>query len=447
MRAPAQTLILAAILLHSGACARNAVAQETPDGPQFVVDTYTTNSQERPSVAMDGLGNLVAVWPSLGSYGDDHDGFSIQARLFDASGQPLGDEFQVNTYTTSFQLEAAVATNPQGGFVVAWVSQGSFGDDDSQTSIQARRFAADGSPLGDQFQVNTYTADYQESPAVAVDGDGNFLVAWYGRGSGGSDTDGYSVHARRYRADGQALGGELQVNSYTTGSQASPAVAALAGNGFVVVWESAGSFGSDSDGDSIQARHVAIAGPVPADGPELQVNALTTSSQRAPSVAAGPDGGFVVAWISPDADPGTPPWVVEARRFGADFTPLGVEIRADTAPDGGALDPTVASSPGDGFVVAWESYADGDDSLRARRFDAQGTPYREEFVVNSLSQPYPQRPRAAMSPAGDFVVAWSARGADGDPGINYGVVARRFVALFRDGFESGDAARWSSITP
>ena len=63
------------------------LAQLLPDGPQFLVNSYTPQSQERPSVDVDALGNLVAVWPNLGSYGDDHDNFSVQARLFDAAGQ------------------------------------------------------------------------------------------------------------------------------------------------------------------------------------------------------------------------------------------------------------------------------------------------------------------------------------------------------------------------
>jgi hypothetical protein len=38
------------------------------------------------------------------------------------------------------------------------------------------RAAAD--PVGGEFQVNTYTPGHQYEPAVATDGAGNFVVVW-----------------------------------------------------------------------------------------------------------------------------------------------------------------------------------------------------------------------------------------------------------------------------
>ena len=44
-------------------------------------------------------------------------------------GDPLGPEFRVNTYTTSYQGNPAVSSIPSGNFVVVWMSyeDGSFG--------------------------------------------------------------------------------------------------------------------------------------------------------------------------------------------------------------------------------------------------------------------------------------------------------------------------------
>ncbi|MEO7795814.1 MAG: hypothetical protein ABIV06_13680, partial [Thermoanaerobaculia bacterium] len=75
------------------------------------------------------------------------------------------------------------------------------------------------SPLGGQFQVNTYTTSHQYQPAVATDSAGNFVIVWTSAGSSGGDTSNLSVQARRWAADGAALGGEFQVNTYTTSTQ------------------------------------------------------------------------------------------------------------------------------------------------------------------------------------------------------------------------------------
>ena len=80
------------------------------------------------------------TWTSQGSAGSDSDGSSVQARLYRADATPLGAEFQVNTYTTSVQNSVAVASDPHGDLVVVWQSNGSAGSDTDSSSIQARRF-------------------------------------------------------------------------------------------------------------------------------------------------------------------------------------------------------------------------------------------------------------------------------------------------------------------
>ncbi len=37
---------------------------------------------------------------------------------------------------------------------------------------------AQGLPLGNEFQVNTYTTSGQKYPSVATDSSGNFVVVW-----------------------------------------------------------------------------------------------------------------------------------------------------------------------------------------------------------------------------------------------------------------------------
>ncbi|MBZ0113903.1 MAG: hypothetical protein K8J08_15680 [Thermoanaerobaculia bacterium] len=118
-----------------------AAAQPTPlDPAEFQVNTYTTDAQRLPTIAVDLEGNFVVAWDSLGSNGSDTSSFSIQTRRFDADGVPIGVDFQANTYTTNGQSYPAVAVDPEGNFVVAWTSNGSSGSDTSGSSLQARRF-------------------------------------------------------------------------------------------------------------------------------------------------------------------------------------------------------------------------------------------------------------------------------------------------------------------
>jgi hypothetical protein len=276
--------------------ARRLNSDGSPLGSDFQVNIYTTLYQTRPAVALDAAGNFVVAWVSQGSSGDDTDGTSIQARRFDAGGAPLGPDFQVNTYATGHQSETAVASDATGNFVVVWSSYGSSGDDSSGYSIQARRFDAAGNPLGLGFQVNTYTTSWQRGPAVAAGPAGGFVVVWHSHGSSGGDNSDFSIQARRFDSAANPLGPDFQVNTITTSDQGSPRVAVEPSGNFVVVWSSNHSGGDDSDGTSIQVRRFNPAGfPL---GPDFQVNTYTTGDQELPTVAVDAAGNFVVTWES-----------------------------------------------------------------------------------------------------------------------------------------------------
>ncbi len=190
-------LSLAAGLLGSLTFAVQALGA-TPIGSEFQVNTYTTSAQRYPSVAVEADGDFVVVWHSLRSADTDTSSFSIQGQRYDASGNVAGAQFQVNTYTTSFQRRPSVAVDADGDFVVVWHSYGSADTDTHFFSIQGQRYDASGNVVGTEFQVNTYTTSYQLRPSVAVDADGDFVVVWHSLRSADTDTDGYSIQGQRY---------------------------------------------------------------------------------------------------------------------------------------------------------------------------------------------------------------------------------------------------------
>src|SRR3972149_5801250 len=100
-------------------------------------------------------------------------------------------------------------------------------------------------PVGAEFQVNTFTTGVQEGATAAQAANGSFVVAWTsGRGNANQDGSYTGGFGQRFGASGGPQGGEFQVNSYTTGAQASRRVACGANGAFGVVWSSAGQDGS-----------------------------------------------------------------------------------------------------------------------------------------------------------------------------------------------------------
>src|SRR5262245_24475017 len=171
----------------------------TPLGPEFPVNTYTTDQQDFPSIAQDAVGNFVVVWQGNLQDGSSH---GIFAQRYSSSGAPLGPEFRVNTFTTDEQMRPAVATDAAGNFVVVWQS---YGQDGSGKGLFGQRYSSSGAPLGPEFQVNTYTTFGQYAPSVAVDPTGAFVVAWSSENQDGS---GIGVFAQRYASSGAPAGPE-----------------------------------------------------------------------------------------------------------------------------------------------------------------------------------------------------------------------------------------------
>lgn len=71
-------------------------------------------------------------------------------------------------------------------------------------------------PLGTDFQVNSYTTGAQDDSSVAIDGQGRIVVAWDGSDSGDNDHSDGSIQLRRFRADGEFETGDTAGWSTTT---------------------------------------------------------------------------------------------------------------------------------------------------------------------------------------------------------------------------------------
>jgi hypothetical protein len=269
---------------YTGVMARRFSATGAPLGSEFVVNSYTTDDQYAPSLAVNEDGSFVVAWMDFQYYANTH---SVRARRFDASGDPVGDDFVVNQDATVLYPFPQVRPAAGGGFVVVWMGS----TDGTSYSVMGRRFDAGGGALGGEFVVNSETVYSQYTfPALASDASGRFVVSW---SAYNPSTSTYDIKAQRFSAAGAFLGSEFTVNSYTTGQQFVPWVAMEPAGNFVVTWD---SLGSDGSGSSVRAREFNAGGG--ALGMDFQVNTFAASDQSLPSVTARRPGEFLVVWQS-----------------------------------------------------------------------------------------------------------------------------------------------------
>ncbi|MGH7898714.1 MAG: hypothetical protein ACREQQ_12225 [Candidatus Binatia bacterium] len=377
-----------------------------PVGAEFLANTYTTNPQTNPSLAVDAAGNFLVVWTA--SPGAN---LEVFGQRFSNGGIAGGTEFRINTYTTLHQRFPSVAFTPPAGFVVVWES---YDQDGSYLGIFGRRFSTSGAAAGAEFRANSVVTEDQSFASVAAASDGRFVVVWQSLDQDGDD---WGIFGQRFSSSGAKLGAEFQVNTYETGDQIRPSVAVEGNGDFVVVWQRgtlppntgglAGVFGQRFSNSGTKL------------GTEFQVS-NATSGRGDPAIASDDSGTFLVVWHGAGD--------VSGKRFSSSGGVLGAEFRVNSFTAGSQQAPAIASDVAGDFIVVWQNGG----GVSGQRLSNGGVPQGPEFPVNTYTTGSQGAPSVAAQFSGEFVVAWAGAGA----GDSYGIFGRIFDDLiFADGFE------------
>jgi len=255
-------------------------ADGAKSGAEFQANSVTAGQQYVPGLAVLADGRFVVTWDGPGG---------VYGQLFHGDGTKDGAEFTASDGATGASL-AGVAAMAGGGFIVVWRAYSSGDWDKYGLEVFAQLFGVDGSKVGQSFQVNSHTEKHQNLPSVAELQDGTLVVVWNSDGQDGANN---GVFGQRLTADGAKIGPEFQVNTHTASSQQEARVAGLEGGGFVIVWASHlqdgdvwGIFGQLYTSDGVKV------------GEEFQVNEYKWWNQERPAVAALAGGDFAVVWKS-----------------------------------------------------------------------------------------------------------------------------------------------------
>jgi hypothetical protein len=415
-----------AVLATAWCCAAPALAQITLDGGEVQVTTTTSASayQGSPAVAWEPAGSYVIAWQQQSATVGGWDILGEQFRT-NAGGPPapLGPPFQVSGTSSAFCRQSpAVASDAAGDFVIVWISNEESG---GLHGIFGQRYNSAGQPQG-QFQVNTTMTDDDQAPAVAMAADGRFLVVWQ---ANAQDSSSWGIIARAYKAGGGGpASGEIAVNVTTAGAQHSPAVAYLPASAaepaerFEVVWQSEGQDGAGAGASGIVGR--AFDGAGNAQSGELAINLPATGAHAHPRIASDPSGNFVVAWEGLTAGGS----VALVRRFNAAGTALSGQMMVDPSPTGPEHDPVVAANAVGEFVVAFDALGqDGSGTaVLIQAFDSYlSQRLGGKVQLNTTTDGDQAFPGVALSAGGSLLMAWQSQ----TPAADAMVITARAAAL------------------
>jgi WD40 repeat protein/serine/threonine protein kinase len=388
---------------------------------EFRSNSFQLGLQIDPSAALDEQGRFVLVWSSADQ---DGSGYGVFARRYDRDGALAGKEFRVNTTTEGHQFWPSAAINSRGEFAIVWSNQS---QGESSWDVHAQRYNADGNPVGDEFQVNRHEVGDQWGPSLALGDDGTLVVAWHADLPSGS---GHDVYARCFDAEGMPQGDEFAVNRHVEGEQTWPTVEMKSTGDFRITWR------SQSEGESersVYAQTFRVDGQRVGDAAVLSKE-RASGSQREAFASFDEAGKPVVTWRAKSARGRKESPDQLALRSDASMAlsnaPWGPEFQVNTFTTGDQTqsenpDRDVAVNRAGAAIVVWSSpNQDGSErGVFAQRYDAQGLPQGDEFLVNQFTAGHQEAPQAAIDDAGNVVVAWCSARPEGD---RYGVFARGF---------------------
>ena len=361
-------------------------------GQEFIVNTFTNGHQRDPNTAWNTSGEFAVVWksdsPDSGRYSD------IRIQFFQENLSSVGEEIIVNTQDGSHE-SPRVAMNDENYSVVIWAAL----EDDF--NIKGRLFNQ-GTPVGEEFSINTTTVYSQTNPDVAMWPSGEFMVVWESWYQDGSDR---GIYGRKFYADGTPGTNEFLINTATEYSQAKPAVAILPDESFVVNWE---SWNQDQDhGYGVFAQ--LFSNICETIGSEFQVNTIIQNDQWFTDVAALPDSGFISVWCSWEQDGSD--GGIYSQRFNQYGEKVGDENQVNSTTSYYQWLPKVTALEDNGYAIIWSSWKqDGNrEGVYIKFYDINGGYRSFEMRVNEEIQDFQWEPANPVPRTdGSVLTIWSS---------------------------------------
>ncbi|MFC1763529.1 hypothetical protein ACFL6U_15805 [Planctomycetota bacterium] len=343
-------------LLNDEIYAQRYVNDGSPVGANFrAFDDAGGSWISLPSMAVDPNNRFVIAWE------DKRNGLAdIYARSYASDGNALTDDFKVNDDVgIAHHVNACVATDEKGDFVIVWRDTRDNGDAD----IYAQRYARDATALGSNFRVNDDTGGVtQYYPSVAIGLDSEFLVTWQDNRNGNKD-----IYAQLYTGTGTPLGSNFMVNDDPCDAQQErPSVSSDQVGHYWIVWEDRRNDERDVFVQPLSMEGVAL-------GSNFQLDDdAGIGSQYKPVIAAWGNGNFVAAWEdyrdSNDA--------IYGCRYAGDGSVSSANFKvSDDVGDAYMGDPSVAVGYQGEFVVAWHDERNGDYDVYLQSYVHDGSAY------------------------------------------------------------------------
>ena len=385
-----------------------------PLGDNEIVNSSTLGSQLMPgTLGLDG-GGWITWWSDL------QNDNQLRARVFDANGTPLGDDFRVSTtLAVANNHSGAIIQRDDGSLLAVW------GDG---ARIWARAIQADGADLGPAFVVFQSVSINPPSQGLSLGPlSSSFAIATQDNGFAlvltalEFTTSRVETYVLNFDAEDTQIG--IPVRLSDVGAEnaqlQSEQIYALAQSGLqlddgrqVVVWQTEMQTPTGIVTLGLQVAVSDQTGTHIAPAVDLSLPEGTWDPENASVTDLG-SGRFLVAWDATDAFQGQRS--AFAQIFDAEGGALDTAFRLNGVPGGYNSSPKVTRLPDGGFIATFLSdrvSGGAERNVVVQRYDADGAAIGEMFIIPAPPESRgPQTllydtPHITVQPTGHYIVTW-----------------------------------------
>jgi Ca2+-binding RTX toxin-like protein len=403
-------------------------------GDEFLVNTYEANIQRNPNITTFADGSFLIVWDSFfNNPGNGPTGRFIASQRYDARGLPVGIETVVAFQDGGGAEDARVTTLSDGGYAIVFSFNGQSAFGVLGYEIYAKVYNADGSVRIDEFVVDTVASDSAVLPEVFATANGGFNVVFGVSRSTGNFND---IYSQRYDGQGQAIGGNVLVNTNEREFDQTYTRSATLTNGrTITIWNSEGSFPTPVGrlSNELRGTLTSTTGAVVQGDFSLSRNIGSPGnlSGAGYDVAALSNGGFVISQVNSDSDLGLDtsdtPFYTVFQTYSSTGQATSGKIRVHVDDDLPGSTRVTQLATGE-IVVLWVQRAIGPelgDDIYGRVYSSTGVALTGLFNIEEVDRDLDDQngPEIAALAGGGFVVTFTSDTIDSD---QEGISARIF---------------------
>lgn len=374
----------------------NADTDDDNDGVEDTLDQFPKDSSESIDTDGDGIGN---------NRDDDDDNDGIPDAEDD---NPLTKdvifsptEIHVNQTLAYSQQQSDVAIDEQGNFVVVWEAQGTSLADERRSNIYARRFSADGTAIGSEFRVNDMPIGegYNDlvTPSISMNRSGEFAISWIDERDDDTSKPTIGHHIKVFNADGSVKVADfaIQSNSDDWGHYEN-AVTLFDDGSFVLVHDYGRGFSTGLAYHRFDANGDATAED------EWLVDVGWGSVSH--TVVAANANDISIVWEDGNLNED-----INRIDLSSDDSMTSV-AQVNMTEEGSQTAPDVSLNSQGASIVVWRDAQR--DAIYAQRFDSDGSKVGSELLVSFADDIFADTPQVHLFDDDSFVVTWEGYSSD-----------------------------------